>query len=126
MDTDLLTRKGLNPEAPEPAKLTGYGLRIGDRATLEESAGERVFGVVIRLPEKDREQLYGEESVADYIPVKVVATGFAGTEIPAICYLLPMQQLAGQNRAYAASLAEVASKIGLPGEYVKEILNWAK
>jgi len=126
MDTDLLTRKGLSPEAAEPAKLAGYGLRIGDRATLEKSAHERVYGAVIQLCDKDRELLYGEQSVADYVPEMVVASGFAGIEIPAICYCLPMQQLAGKNRAYAASLAIVARKIGLPGEYVKEILYWAK
>lgn len=126
MDTDLLIRKGLRPEAAEPAKLAGHGLRIGDRATLEKSAHERVYGVVIQLRDKDLELLYSEKSVADYIPEVVVANGFAGTEIPAICYRLPMHLLSGKNLAYAASLAIVARKIGLPGEYVKEILYWAK
>ena len=126
MDADLLLRKGLNPLAPELAKLSGYGLRIGARATLEKSANEIVYGSVIRLSEKDRELLYGEASVADYVPEKVIAASFTGLEIPAICYLLPIDKLSGRNRAYAASLAVTASKIGLPEDYVEKIKMWAE
>lgn len=126
MDADLLLRKGLNPVAPEPAQLSGYGLRIGARATLEKSANEIVYGSVVRLSDKERKLLYSEASVADYVPEKVVATSFTGSEIPAICYLLPIDKLSGRNRAYAASLAATASKIGLPEEYVKIIRIWAQ
>ena len=125
MDADLLLRKGLDPVAPEPARLSGYGLRIGARATLEKSANEMVYGSVIRLSDKDRKLLYSEASVADYVPEKVITTSFTGTEISATCYLLPIDKLSGRNRDYAASLAVTASKIGLPEEYVKEIQTWA-
>ena len=124
MDADLLLRKGLNPVAPEPAQLSGYGLRIGERATLEKSASEMVYGSVVRLSDKDRNLLYGEAAVADYVPEKVIATSFTGLEIPAVCYLLPVDKLSGRNGAYAASLALTAAKMGLPEEYVKEIKTW--
>jgi hypothetical protein len=126
MDAELLLRKGLNPVAPEPAQLSGYGLRIGARATLEKSASEIVYGALVRLSDKDLKLLYGEASVADYVPQKVVATSFNGREIRAICYLLPIDKLSGRNRGYAASLAITASKLGLPEEYVKIIRTWAQ
>lgn len=126
MDVALLKHKGLNPAANEPARLTGYGLRIGARASLVKSDTERVYGSVIQLDANEINSLYSENSVADYMPEQVVANSMHGDPLAAICYILPPDRLDGQNRAYAESLAKVARKIGLPADYIREIESWIK
>ncbi len=126
MDQALLIEKGLNPASPRVARVDGYGLRIGERATLEESANERAFGVVMQLCDADLDTLYGAKSVADYIPVQVTAIDAEGNSIATISYILPMQKVSGRNAEYARSLADAATQIGLPEDYVSEIETWSK
>lgn len=126
MDVGLLKDKGLNPVACEPAQLSGYGLRIGTRASLVKSDAERVYGSVIQLDANEIDTLYSENSVADYIPEPVVASSMRGDPLAAICYILPSDRLDGQNRAYAEALAKVARKTGLPADYIREIESWIK
>ncbi len=84
MDADLFEAKGLRPRDPRRARIEGYGLRIGERATL--------------VPADD------------------------GRPLTVACYLLPKELAGGEvNRQYAAELAELAHRLGLPAEYVAEI-----
>ena len=124
MDADLLKKKGLNPLDPTLVYATGYGLRIGERATLERSKDERAYGSVMQLPRKELEVLYGEKSVEDYVPNNIVTTDMKGNSREAISYILPMEQVSGSNGEYANSLAITARKIGLPRHYIKEIEAW--
>ena len=126
MDEDLLMEKGLNPANSGLARVTGYGLRIGTRATLEASAGERVFGSVMDLSERELASLYGEESVADYVPKHLLAFDMQGNPREVISYILPMEKLSGRNREYARLLALAAQKVGLPDDYIDEIETWSK
>jgi hypothetical protein len=125
MDEGLLRGKGLHPSAAKIASLTGYGLRIGERATLIPSNQEQTYGTVIQLGEEELGILYGDKSVADYRPEEVTVTDINGTRLAAVSYILPFEKLTGQNRGYAKSLAVIAGKIGLPAEYVAEIETWA-
>lgn len=122
----MLRQKGLNPVEPKLAYVIGYGLRIGERATLVKSAQERSYGSVIQLCKEELDILYGDESVADYVPEDMTATDFNGGTSPVVSYILPMEKLSGRNEEYAKSLAVVARKIGLPAEYVEEIKTWIK
>ena len=124
MDEGLLRQKGLNPMDFKLACVAGYGLRIGERATLEISKTEEVFGSIVKLRAEELEQLYGEESVADYIPTRLAATDMEGNHIEAISYILPMERLSGQNPEYARALSLVASKVGLPNTYLRTIEAW--
>lgn len=124
MDEGLLREKGLHPSATKIASLVGYGLRIGERATLIQSNQEQTYGTVISLSEQELAILYGDESVKDYYPEKVTVTDTNGTTLAAVSYILPIENLSGQNREYAKSLAAIAKKIGLPAEYVTEIESW--
>ena len=125
MDEDLLRKKGLNPSSAKIAYTQGYGLRIGERATLIPSAQSRAYGSVIQLGEDELNFLYCDESVKDYLPVSLTTIDANGVTQDAISYLLPIEKLSGQNFAYAKSLASVASKLGLPEEYIGEIQTWA-
>lgn len=124
MDEDLLKQKGLHPLDARPAYVVGYGLRIGERATLEKSAGERSYGSVIQLSEDEIDVLYSEENVADYLPEEITTTDLNGVRMSALSYILPMEKLTGRNKEYAEALAVIAGKVGLPAEYIREIKSW--
>ena len=124
MDESLLKKKGLHPRGSRLASLTGYGLRIGARATLEDSKNERVFGSVMQLHSEALEVLYADKSVADYVPHHVITHDMQGESMPAITYILPMNKVSGSNAGYASSLTIAARKIGLPEDYIKEIETW--
>lgn len=121
MDPEVLRHKGLEPGEFTVACVEGYGLRIGERATLARSDGERVFGTVMRLSPEELELLYSEESVADYVPVSLVAVDLEGVRIEAVSYILPLELLSGKNPDYAHALLSVAEKIGLPDSHLKQI-----
>ena len=124
MDVDLLKVKGLNPSNPELVCVEGYGLRIGERATLEASAGEHAFGSIMELDDEELAVLYGEKSVADYVPEQLVATGMQGKSLEVTSYILPMEKVTGSNSEYAGLLALAARKVGLPDDYIDEIETW--
>lgn len=124
MDQHLLRQKGLDPIDFKLASVAGYGLRIGERATLEISKNEEVFGSIVKLSAEELEQLYGEQSVADYIPIPLTAADMEGNRTEAISYILPMELLSGHNPEYARALLLAAGKIGLPDTYLKTIEVW--
>jgi hypothetical protein len=126
MDADLLTGKGLKPTASTVVVLPGYGLRIGERATLVHSPHEKSFGTIIGLNTTELDRLYTEAGVQDYLPENVVVYDLDDNPIDAVVYILPAQLLTGKNTAYARKLAAVARKLGLPKEYVDEIIKWCE
>lgn len=126
MDGDLLRKKGLHPTQGKIAFAQGYGLRIGERATLVKSESERSYGIIMNLSEEESENLYSDPSVSDYIAEQIEATELNGASYKVTCYNLPISKLSGSNKEYAKSLSIVAQKLGLPQTYVSEILTWAK
>jgi len=126
MDEDLLKSKGLNPSSAKNARVVGYGLRIGKRATLVASPEEQTYGTIIQLAEEELDILYGEESVEDYRPEAVTAIDTNGNTLTAVCYILPPEKLSGQNKAYAKSLVKVTKKLGLPEKYIGEVERWVQ
>ena len=107
------------------AYVDGFGLRIGERATLVKSENERAWGVIMTLSHKELLSLYGESSVADYVPETIEAIDSNNRTVEATVYNLPPALLSGQNRYYARSLTLVSKNAGLPDAYIKEIEGWA-
>ena len=124
MDADLLRKKGLSPRDIRVACVDGYGLRIGERATLAPSETEEVFGSVMVLKTDELKLLYSDETVTDYLPVRLTAIDMEGNPIKSISYILPMEQLSGRNPDYARSLLIAAEKIGLPKRHLRTIESW--
>jgi len=124
MDEGVLRQKGLDPKDFKLAWVEGYGLRIGEKATLEVSETEQVFGSIMNLRAEELNLLYGEESVADYVPVRLTATDMENNRIESTSYILPMDLLSGRNPDYARALLLAADKIGLPDTYLKTIKSW--
>jgi hypothetical protein len=49
MDEALLKRLGFKPSCLEIACVEGLGLRIGERASLVKSNGERAYGLIMLM-----------------------------------------------------------------------------
>ena len=124
MDGDVLKDKGLNPHNIKRAYLTGFGLRIGERATLERSEEECSYGTLMQLESDELEKLYGSDGVADYVPQTVLVTEMNGVTIKAVSYILAAENISGRNSKYAITLAGIAKKLDLPEGYIREIEAW--
>jgi hypothetical protein len=122
MDPDLLRTKGLAPKNIELASVSGFALRIGQRAALAPQPAERVHGVVMSLTLAELDRLYSEPSVQMYQPQAVLAHLATGGTIAALCYNLPVPPSPTErNPEYVAKLRAIAQKVGLPAEYVASL-----
>ncbi len=123
MDLSLLTEKGLDPEIIGPARLPGYRIHIGERATLLQSASSRAYGIVMEIADQEVRALYSEPSVCEYIRERVrVELLDTGEAVEAYCYNLPRELgLAGTNTAYATELSEVVAALQFDSAYVEQI-----
>jgi hypothetical protein len=122
MDAELLGAKGIKTDL-RPASLSGFQLRIGDRATLVPSAVDVVHGMIATLTHEEIERLYSEPSVREYRPEAVLARLGAGETVPALCFNLPDRPSPGErNPEYAAKLRALAERLGFPSDYVRLIV----
>lgn len=122
MDEALIGRKGLHPSDVRRGSVRGFGLRIGQRATLVTSSEERAYGVVMRLPVDELAALYAEPSVAAYLPEAVIVELEDGRSVPALCYNLPEAPGPDErNPEYAGKLRVLAKALALPASYVESI-----
>ena len=126
MDEDLLIGKGFHPHNKKLAFANGYGLKIGEKATLVKSASESSYGIVMDLSEDEIERLYSAPGVSEYVPEQIEVTDKDGNTFKVQCYNLPISKLTGSNKEYAKALSVAAQKMGLPKSYVEQILTWAK
>jgi len=124
MDQDLLREKGFNPHSMKQAYLKGFGLRIGEKATLERAEDECSYGTVVQLESDELESLYGSGGVEDYVAQSVLVATMTGETIEAVSYILPMENITGSNSEYAITLAGIAKKLDLPEDYIREIEAW--
>lgn len=122
MDDALLREKGINPENRRVASVENFCLVIGARATLVPCANETAHGVIFSLTHREVDALYSEASVSVYRPEAVSARLADGSAIPALCFNLPVPpSIEERNPQYASKLREVASRIGLPPDYVSSV-----
>lgn len=122
MDENLLRERGLHPSAVRQGHVRGFGLRIGNRATLVPSAEEQVYGIVMSLPMDELSALYAEPSVAAYRPEAVLVQLDDGPAVPALCYNLPTPPEPDErNPDYAAKLRALGARLGLPTSYIESI-----
>lgn len=68
------------------------------------------------------DRLYAEPSVADYRPEAVLAELTGGSHIAALCFNLPpSDEPVTPNPEYGEKLRAVATRLGLPADYVRGI-----
>jgi hypothetical protein len=122
MDADLVRAKGAAPEEVQLASVPGFGLRIGQRATLVADPGAIAHGALMWLTLAELDMLYSEETVRMYRPEAVVAHIPSGRTVPALCFNLPEEPSPREsNPEYAAKLRNVARCLKLPVEYIERI-----
>lgn len=121
MDEKLLATRGIEPSEVNLGFVDGYGLRIGERATLVHRPDSRAYGAVMDIAASEAAELYADESVADYIPEPVIVELMDGTQVEATCYNLPIDAVTGVNRKYAKSLLDVATRLDFPDSYLDQI-----
>jgi hypothetical protein len=102
--------------------VSGFQLRIGDRATLVPTESGRVFGLVVSLSHAGLEQLYSEPSLQAYRPEAVLASLSTGELLPALCFNLPEPPSTNErNSDYVSKLRSLAESLGFPAEYIASI-----
>lgn len=121
MDEGLLQAKGIKPAEVSVGFVNGYELRIGERATLVRCPDGRAYGAIMDIAPGEAEDLYAEDSVADYLPEPVTVELMDGTRVAATCYNLPRDKVAGANKDYAELLLDVAIRLGFPDSYLDQI-----
>src|SRR5215470_16263576 len=71
MDEGVLAASGVMPRHRRKARLDGFALRIGKRATLVPQAGGTTWGMVFTLTGVELDRLYGAPGLEHYRPAEV-------------------------------------------------------
>lgn len=122
MDADALRAKGVQPVNPRRASVSGFTLRIGQRATLVPEPEARVHGILMELSHDEIERVYAEPGVREYRPEAVIVELDDAAQVPALCFNLPVSpRLDDVDKGYAQKLRELALRVGLPASYVESI-----
>jgi Gamma-glutamyl cyclotransferase, AIG2-like len=122
MDADILRSKAIDPAGPRRASVSGFALRIGQRATLVPDPDGRAHGVLMELQHEEIDRLYADPSVQMYRPEAVVAEIGDGSRIAALCFNLPVAPGPDErNEGYAAKLRDLARRLHLPDDYIERI-----
>lgn len=122
MDVEVLGGKGVRVLESRVARLDGYRLRIGARATLVPAPGRAAYGILMQVPAEDLKRLYSDPGVSAYIAQTVEVMPAEGGRVAATVYNLPecvKDFLA--NPAYAQKLYDLAVKLGFPAEYLSSL-----
>jgi AIG2 family protein len=126
MDEGILLKNGIKPSNPRNGYLNHFALKIGNRASLIPSTGEKSYGIVMTVDMAAIHNLYAEASVADYIPEQVSIITDRNETISATCYNLPAEALTGTNTVYAQALYQLAKQKGFPSDYLEKIKRMTK
>jgi len=122
MDTQVLRQAGTNPSNFRRAYVADFALRIGQRATLVPSPGDRAYGMLISLTHAELKRLYSAPGLEVYRPEAVLAHPYEGEAIPALCYnLVQAPEPHERNPEYAMRLRNVLENLGFPAEYIETV-----
>lgn len=122
MDADLLRSKETSPQNIRRARVQGFELRIGNRATLWPNANTQAHGMLMQLTHKEIDKLYSDDSVRVYRPEAIVAQLDDGSKVSALCFnLVEPPTVSERNSEYASKLRELARRLDLPADYVNSI-----
>jgi len=99
-----------------------YALRIGRRATLVSSVGDRAYGMVFALTQRELERLYSAPGLEEYRAETIDVVTFDAVQFRVLCYNLPAPPPVDEGNAeYAARLRAVLTKLEFPSDYVASV-----
>ena len=73
MDEAALREKGFRPADARPARVDGFLLRLGARATLVPDPARCVHGMLMSLTHRELDPTITVEALFDHLPVALVA-----------------------------------------------------
>ena len=122
MDADLLHAQGIQPTCIRAAQVSGFALRVGQRATLVPDETSMVHGVLMDLTHAELRRLYAGPGLEAYVPEAILTSGQDGIALPALCFNLAVPPSPIEaNPEYAAKLRALAERLGFSESYVKSI-----
>ncbi len=122
MDETVLAKAGVTPRSARKARLDGFALKIGQRATLVRDSGGIVWGMVFALTSDDLAKLYGGPGLDAYRPEEVEVALENRAIIPARVYNLPQAPAPDErNPDYVAKLKAVLTRLGFPADYIADV-----
>lgn len=119
----MLEAMGLAPTVIGRARLDGYALVLGRRASLLPDASACAYGVVMDLSKGDSAALYAGNELDRYRPEPVTVQMLdEQTEQSALIYTLNPAEAGGPiDPAYALKLALLVRRCKLPTDYAERI-----
>ena len=122
MDESVLAAAGVTARNGRKARLDGFALKIGQRATLVKETGATVWGMVFALTEAELDRLYRAPGLELYRPEAVEVALENRAIIPVRVYTLPHPPAADErNPEYVAKLKAVLRRLGFPADYIAGI-----
>lgn len=121
MDPGILREAGVAPINPRRARVEGFALRIGRRATLVPSAGARAYGMLYALTHPELDRLYAAPGLEQYRPEAVLARPLEGAPTPALCYNLREEPQDEGDPGYSARLRSALRKLDFPEPYIESV-----
>jgi len=122
MDEGVLAASGVAPRHGRKARLEGFALRIGKRATLVRQAGGTVWGMVFSLTKVELDRLYGAPGLELYRPEDVEVALENRAIVPVVAYILAQPPKPHErNPDYVERLRKVLTGLSFPADYIAGI-----
>jgi len=114
MDPAILLQKGVQPRNPRQARVDGYVLCIGNKATLLRAQGQSAYGMVYALTHEEIYLLYWGAGLDEYRS-EAVLLDVENESITALtCNLLNPPAKDESNAEYVLKLKSVMGKLNVP------------
>jgi len=128
IDLGVLRVLGVALQKYEPARLSGFDIRIQPLANLIRSDGDCVYGIVALTSHEELRKLYDyakKELGTTYLPEAVLAETFDGQSRPALCYIAPEMKARPPSNEYLEHIVEPAKRYGFPDSYIARLESFA-
>ncbi len=114
MDPQALAQKAVDARHPRIARVDGYRLRIGHKATLLREEGGVAHGMVYALTHAEINALYRDAGLDDYAAEALLAQ-VGETSLPVLCcnLIVPPEE-DETNPAYREKLLAAMTRLGVP------------
>lgn len=121
MDPDILAAHGVKPRHQRLAKLPGYRLRLGEKATLLVSPTDSAVGCVYSLYPHEIRQLYAAHP--DYYPITdataLLTNGLRSSVMIMILSEPPAEHI--RNVDYIRNMQQILRKLGFGEEDINRV-----
>jgi hypothetical protein len=111
-------------EKYEPARLSGFDIRVQPLANLIRSDRDCVYGIVALASHDQLRRLYDyakKELGTVYFPEPVLVETFDGKWRPALCYIAPEMEPRPPSNEYIEHIVEPAKQYGFPDWYIARL-----